>query len=81
MKTISIILASLIISFSYLSINRIEHTQMPGGELVYLAKDNWTGKQCVFDPAAQVKLYSTDKFNIPMCSVKPDGSITFPDNN
>jgi len=81
MKTLSIILASLIISFSYMSINRIELTSMIGGERVYLAKDNWTGKQCVFDPAAQVKLYSTDKFNIPMCSINPDGSISFVKNN
>ena len=85
MKLLSlcIILGSLIISFNYVWINRLDIRKISfetSGEYlhVFLITNKWTGNHCVLGTHKKDRNGLEGMFSFPVCKIDPNYKITFP---
>ncbi len=78
MKLLSlcIILASIIISFNYVWINRIETNRLNDFSFIMLNK--WTGNHCIFHPSDRARNNKRVKEEMTNCEVDDYGEIRLP---
>jgi hypothetical protein len=76
----SIFVSSLVISFHYVWINRLEIQNTKLYEIPFVTIFNkWTGNYCVFIPSQNVlKDYLNTVDDFKHCKINVDGKVTFP---
>ena len=74
--SLCIVIASLIMSFHYVWINRIETTRF--NDFSFMILNKWTGNHCVFYPSNAVRNDKIVKKEMTNCEVDDYGKITLP---
>lgn len=74
--SLSIVLGSLLISFHYVWINRIEIVNL--NDRYSIIYNKWTGKHCVFSHLKRMRNDTRFTEEINSCNVDKNGKIQFP---